>query len=129
MLKIYNLTGREDGFVSVEVFTFNIVNELLSDYQYKHHIVYSDNYSTSLELAKYLLSTGTDLVGTIRRMSRGFPRIDTVRIGHGDNFKVVSMDVIVVRGYIDNRDVYSLSTRTKRNDVDVHRDSITSKEK
>ena len=98
-------SSREDGFVSDEGFTFNIVNELLSDYQYKYHIVYADNYSTSLELAKYLLSTGTDLVGTIRRTSRGFPRIDTVRICHGDNFKVVSTDGIVVRRYIDNKDV------------------------
>ena len=88
---------------------------MLSDYQYKHHIVYTDNYSNSLNLSRYLLSTGTDLVGT----SIGFPHIDTVRINHGDNFKVASTDGTVICRYIDKRDVYSLSTRTKGNDVDV----------
>ena len=118
-LKFIIYSGREDGFVSGEGFTLNIVNELLSDYQYKHRIVYTDNYYTSLKLARYFLSTGLDLVGTIRRTSRGFPRIDTVLISHGYNFKVTSKDGIIVRRYIDKRDVYSLSTRTKGNDVEV----------
>ena len=116
-LKFIIYTGWEDRFVSGEGFTFNIVNELLSDYLYNHHIVYTDNYYTSLKLARYLLSTGTDLIVTIRRTSRGFPRIDTVRFCHCDSFKVTSTDGIVVRRYIDKRDVYSLSTRTKGNDV------------
>ena len=123
MLTIYS--GREDGFVSGEGFTFNMVNELLGDYQYNHHIVYTDNYFTSQKLARYLLSTGTDIILTIRRTSRGFPRIDTFRIGHCDNFKVTSTDGIVVCRYIDKGNVYSLSTRTKGNDVDV----LASKEK
>ena len=82
-LKFAIYTGREDRFVSDEGFTFNIVKELLGNYQYKHHIVYTDNYYTSLKLARYLLSTGTDLVRTIGRTSRGFPHIDTVRLGQG----------------------------------------------
>ena len=88
-------TGREDIFVSGEGFTFNIMNELLSDNQYKYHIVYTDNYYNSLKLAKYLLATGTYLVVTIRRTSRGFPHIDAVCISYCDHFKVTSTDVIV----------------------------------
>ena len=48
------------------------MNELLSDYLYKYHIVYTDNYFTSLKLARYLLSTGTDLVETIRKRPEDF---------------------------------------------------------
>ena len=118
-LKFIIYTDREDRFFSGEGFTVNIVNELLSDYLYKHHIVYIDNYSTSLKLERYLLSRGTDLVVTTRRMSRRYPRIDTVFISQGDNFKVFSTDGIAVRRYIDKRDFYSLSTRTKWNDFNV----------
>ena len=100
-LKFIIYTGREDRCIPGEGFTFNIVNELLSEYLYKYHIVYTDNYFTSLKLARYLLSRGTDLVVTIRRTSRGFPHIDNVRISHSDNFKVASTDGIVVRRYID----------------------------
>ena len=74
---------------SGEGFSFNIVNELLSDYLYKHHIVYIDNYYTSLKIARYLLLRGTDLIVTTRRMARRYPRIDTVFISQGDNFKCV----------------------------------------
>ena len=89
-LKFLIYAGKEDRFISGEGFTFNIVNELLSDCQYKYHIVYIDNYHTSPKLARYLLSTRTDLVGTIKRMCRGVPRIGTILIGHGDDFKVAS---------------------------------------
>ena len=121
--------GREDIFVSGEGFTFNIVNELLSDYLYKHHIIYTDNYSTSLKFARYLLSTGTYLVETIRRHSRGFLHIDTVCSSHSDNFKVASMDDIVVCRYIDKRDVYSFRQEQKLMILMCPiRDSIASKE-
>ena len=89
-------------FIEGELFTFNIVNELL---RLKH--------------ARHLLSIGTDLVGNIRRTSRGFPRIDTVRLGQGDTFKLANKDGIVICPYVNNRDVFSLSTVTARYDVDV----------
>ena len=82
----------------------------MGNYQYRHHIVYTDNYYTSLKLARYSLSTGTDLVGTIGRTSRGFPHINNVRLWSG--FKLANSDSIVVRRYVDKRDVYSLSTAT-----------------
>ena len=73
-------------------YSFNIVNELLGTYQYKLHIVYTDNYYTSLKLARYLLSTGST-----RKSSRGVPHIDTVRIDQGDTFKLANEEGIVVR--------------------------------
>ena len=76
--------------------------------------MYTDDYYTSLELARYLLSTGTNFVGTIGRTSRGVPRIDTSRLGQGNN-----ADGIVVRRYVDESDAYSLSTATAGNDIDV----------
>ena len=101
-LKLVLCIGREDIFVSGEGFTFNIAKELLR-----------------LKFARYLLSIRTDLVGTIRRTSRGFPHIDTVRLGQGYSFKLANADVIVICRHVDNRDVCSLSTTTARNDVDI----------
>ena len=94
-LKLVIHTGREGRFVSGEGFAFNIANELLSNYQHKHHRVYTDNCYTYLKLARYLLSTGTDLIGTICRTSIGFPHIYTLRLGQGDNFKLANVDGIV----------------------------------
>ena len=50
---------------------------------------------------------------------KGFPHIDTVRIGQGDHFKLANEDSIVICRYDDNRDVYFLSLVTARYDVDV----------
>ena len=55
----------------------------------------------------------------IDRNSRGFPHIDSVRLGQGDNFKLANADGIVVCRNVDKRDVYSLSTVTAGNYVDV----------
>ena len=68
------------------------MNELLSNYQYKHHIVYTDNYYTSLKLARYLLSTGST-----RKTSMGVPHINTVPLDQGDTFKLANEEGIVVR--------------------------------
>ena len=94
-----------------------------------YHIVYTDNYYTSLKLVRYLLLTVTDLVGSIRRTSIGFPHIDTVRLGQGDNFKLTNTDGIVVCRYVDKRDVYSLSTVTTGNYVDVPKARFNSLER
>ena len=115
-LKIY--AGREERFVSGEGFTFNIVMELLDSYLYKKHIIYTDNYYTSLKLAKMLLSKDTNLVGTIRKTSKSFPKLEDVYLGIGENIKLVDGNGIVVCRYIDKRDVYSLSTITDGRDID-----------
>ena len=73
--------------------------------------------------------TVTDLVGSIRRTSIGFPHIDTVRLGQGDNFKLTNTDGIVVCRYVDKRDVYSLSTVTTGNYVDVPKARFNSLER
>ena len=88
-------------------------------YQCKHHIVYTDNFYTSLKLARYLLSTGTDHVGTIRRTSRGFPHIDIVCLGQVIHFKLANADSTVVCRYVDKRCAYSLLTVTAGNYVDI----------
>ena len=69
-LKLRIYSGREDRYVSGEGFTFNIFMDLLANYLYKHHIIYTDNYYTSIKLAKALLSKDTDLVGTIKKTSK-----------------------------------------------------------
>ena len=80
-------------------------------------------------MAKYLISSQTDLVGTIRKTSRGFPRIDTIRLGQGENIKLTNDDGIIVRRWVDKRDVYSLSTITAGDNVDflVSRFNTTSR--
>ena len=91
----------------------------LCDYQCKRHIVYTDNYYTSLKLSKYLLSCQTDLVGTIGKTSRGFPHINTIRFGQGENIKLANDDSIVACGLVDKRDVYCFLTIAAGDEVDV----------
>ena len=92
--------------------------ELLDSYLYKKHIVYTDNYYTSLKLAKMLLSKYTNLVGTIRKTSKSFSKLDDVYLGIDENIKLVDENGIVVCRYIDKRDIYSLSTITDGNEID-----------
>ena len=116
-LRIYS--GSEARFVSGEGFTYNMVMELLNNYLYRSHILYTDNYYTSIKLAIALRSMDTHLVGTIRKTSKSFPKLDTVSLGVGDNIKLVNEAGVVVCRFVDKRDVYTLSTVTDGSDVDV----------
>ena len=64
-LRIYS--GSEARFVCCEGFTYNMVMELLNNYLHRSHILYTDNYYTSIKLAIALRSKDTHLVGTIRK--------------------------------------------------------------
>ena len=79
-LKIHIYFGYEERFVSREVFTYNMYH-LMSDYFNNNHVLYTDNYYTSIKLARKLLSLGTNLVGTIRKTSKKFPKIESCTIG------------------------------------------------
>ena len=79
--------------------------------------VYTDNYYTSLKLAKYLLSCQTNLVGTIRKTSGRCPRINTIHIGYCENIKLAMIIFLSIDGL--TKGIYSLSAVTAGNDVDV----------
>ena len=81
-LKLHIYSGYEEWFVSGEGFTYNLCNPLMSDYFNNNHVLlYTDNYYTSIKLARKVLSLGTDLVGTIRRTSKEFPKFESCTIG------------------------------------------------
>ena len=48
-------------------FTFNIVNKLISPYMEYNHILYTDNFYTSIKHIRYLRGLHTHLIGTVRR--------------------------------------------------------------
>ena len=118
-LKLRIYSGRDDRYSSGEGFTFNIIMDLLANYLNINTILYTDNYYTSIKLAKALLSKSTHLVGTIRKTSKSFPNLADVSLESGGNFKLVNEDGIVVCRYVDKRDVYVLSTITDGSDIDV----------
>ena len=94
-LKLHIYSGYEERFVSGEGFTYNICNHLMSDYFNNNHVLYTDNYYTPIKLARKLLSLGTDLVGTIRKTSKEFPKFETCTIQPGESIKVSNSDGII----------------------------------
>nr|CAH7715996.1 unnamed protein product [Callosobruchus chinensis] len=52
----------------------SVVKQLLQDYLGKGHILYIDNFYSSVSLAEYLLSEKTGMVGTLRANRRGTPK-------------------------------------------------------
>ena len=75
---VYGIADSENGFYLKTDFylgnkitnknhtKFSRINRLLEDYLDKGHIVYLDNFFTSVELSNYLQSRNTGLVGTLK---------------------------------------------------------------
>ena len=113
-LKCHIYTGREDSLSSDEGFTFNIVNKLISPYILYNHILYTDNFYTSIKLAKCMRNQKTHLVGTVRKHSKLFPKFWKQIVLPDENIKLVDCNGIVgCRWRIGNkRDLHILSTIT-----------------
>eukprot|EP00745_Piridium_sociabile_P024139 TRINITY_DN37977_c0_g1_i4.p1 TRINITY_DN37977_c0_g1~~TRINITY_DN37977_c0_g1_i4.p1 ORF type:complete len:171 (+),score=28.16 TRINITY_DN37977_c0_g1_i4:68-580(+) len=79
------------------------------------HIVFTDNFYTSPVLAKYLLSKGTYLCGTMRPNRIGYPRdlirtkAEVRRLPRGAT-EWRQCDDMIATSWKDNRMVYYLST-------------------
>ena len=74
-----------------------------------HHVI-TDNWYTSLRLARYMLTRKTDLTGVVR-VNRGIPeRLKNEILDSKQSSFMRNNDVLAVK-YEDRKPVYSLSTR------------------
>ena len=119
-LEIQVYTGKDIRFSTGEGFVYNIVTFLFNSYLFDNHILYTDNMYTSVKLAHYLRSNSSHLVGTIRKNSRGLPKLKEQRLSRvGDSIKLIDSQGVVVCKWKDKREVYCLSTITDGTDAEV----------
>ena len=79
-------TGRYAILSCGEGFTFNVVNKLISPYVECDHILHTDNFYTSIKLARCLRGLGTHLVG--RENSKLFPKFWNQTVLPDENIKL-----------------------------------------
>lgn len=89
----------------------SVVMELMQNHLNKGHILYTDNYYTSIELAKSLLANKTHLVGTMRKNKKNVPNKElSEKIPKGQMICLENGDGIVVTKWQDKREVRMLSS-------------------
>ena len=93
---------------------YDVVFKLLEPCLHKGYSVYTDNYYSSPVLFEDLLAAGTTATGTIRTNRKHFPKILKRASGErpqerGTTTFAYHNNITVVR-WIDNRDVYAIST-------------------
>lgn len=90
----------------------NVVMSLCSDLLYKGHTLVTDNWYTSIDLAKKLLNAETHLVGTIRKNRKHLPKdVVNAKLKRGQFVAKESSEGITVMKWKDKRDVLLLSTK------------------
>ncbi|XP_045765134.1 piggyBac transposable element-derived protein 4-like [Maniola jurtina] len=109
----------------------NVVMSLCGDLLNKGHTLYTDNWYTSVDLARQLIDQETHLVGTIRKNRRQLPKdVVTAKLRKGDFAAAESFDGITMMKWKDKRDVYVLSTKHSIQFHDINkRGKIVSKPK
>lgn len=85
-----------------------VVTTLLQPYLGKGHTLWIDNWYTSPDLAKYLLTEKTDMCGTVRKNRRGMP-VFTEKLNKGDVEAKHTQEMLALK-WRDKRDVCMLST-------------------
>lgn len=90
---------------------YKVVQKLLKGYQGKGHAVYLDNFYTSLPLADYLLSRGTQITGTLRSNKKGIPaQVKSTKLKRGESVFARRKNLLIQR-WLDKRDIIMISTR------------------
>ncbi|XP_060801122.1 piggyBac transposable element-derived protein 4-like [Amyelois transitella] len=109
----------------------NVVMSLCEDLLNKGHTLFTDNWYTSVDLARKLIDKETHLVGTIRKNRRQLPKdVVTAKLRKGEFAAAESFDGITMMKWKDKRDVYVLSTKHSIQFQDVNkRGKIVSKPK
>lgn len=104
---------------------------LCSDLLYKGHTLVTDNWYTSIDLAKKLLDAETHLVGTIRKNRKHLPKdVVNAKLKRGQFVAKESDEGITVMKRKDKRDVFLLSTKHSVRLQNVRkRNKVTSKQK
>lgn len=90
----------------------NVVMELCCGLLNKGHTLYTDNWYTSVDLARKLLANETHLVGTLRKNRKHIPKsVVHKKLKRGEYIAKESEDGITVMKWRDKRDVLVLSTK------------------
>lgn len=90
----------------------NVVMSLCSDLLYKGHTLVTDNWYTSVDLAKKLLDAETHLIGTIRKNRKHLPKdVVNAKLKRGQFVAKENSEGITVMKWKDKRDVLLLSTK------------------
>ena len=118
-LKYFIYSAKDVELSTGHGFTYNIVNKLLNNYINKDHVLYTDNFYTSIKLAKCLLSLGSHLVGTLRKNSKLFPKLWHRTMYHDEIYKVFDDNGnVAYRWRIGTKwDPHILSTITDGRDI------------
>lgn len=100
----------------------NVVLSLCEDLLNRGHTLFTDNWYTSLPLARQLLGKETHLVGTVRKNRRGLPlEITKAKLKRGDYRAAESIDGITILRWKDKRDVFLMSTKHNDRFVEVQK--------
>lgn len=134
-VKLYKLCGTDGYTYSVLVYagrnslhnreghlhSTQVVLQLAEYYLNTGRTLTTDNFYTSIELAKLLISKNTHLVGTLRRNRKGVPNaVSKKKLSKGEFFGMKDINTgIVISKWKDKRDVMMLSTKHGMDTVDV----------
>ncbi|XP_003740690.1 piggyBac transposable element-derived protein 4-like [Galendromus occidentalis] len=122
-IKIFKLCNKDGYTFRTKVYTgaegvrsralpSDIVIELSEPFLDDGWTLVTDNYFTSVPLAKELLGRHTNLLGTLRRHRKFLPQnVVTARLDRNQLTGRISRDGIVVGKWKDKRDVLFLSTK------------------
>lgn len=115
--KIYCGTERDPSQTVPTSVVMKLVEPLLNS----SRTVYVDNYYTSVELARKLLSQQTHLVGTLRKNRKNNPKeVTEKRLSRGEIASAECNEGIVILKWQDKKDVLMLSTKHVDNKVKVN---------
>lgn len=90
----------------------NVVLALCDDYLNKGHTVCKDNWYTSLDLARKLLSGQTHLIGTLKKNRRSLPQtVVQTKLKTGHVSAQENDEGITIMKWKDKRNVLLLSTK------------------
>ncbi|KAJ8938122.1 hypothetical protein NQ314_011596 [Rhamnusium bicolor] len=110
----YNMNiycGKESKNDGVSV-ADKVVLELMIHLLDSGRTLFTDNWYTSVGLARKLATRGTHLVGTLRSNRKCNPKnVITASLNRGQIFSMKSDDGITVLKWKDKRDVFMLSTK------------------
>lgn len=120
--KLYE--GKEVTVERGQLQTKTLVEELVTNYSFKGHSLYIDNFFTSIPLAESLLDMEINTAGTLRS-NRGIPEfLKNLNLAKGEFIGISNSSNINLYKWKSNRDVYFLSTKHK---LDIFKKKIITK--
>lgn len=121
-INIYAGKQNEEVNVTPQRVVMNFCQDLLN----KGYSLYTDNWYTSVPLARELLENETHLIGTLRKNRKHFPKVVvSTKLKKGQFIAKESEDGITVLRWKDKRDVLVLSTKHSTRFIPVTKNNKT----